>query len=353
MPNRKGQFFYIAAHILFWVFVCGVFCKFSFLRPMALHYYKEVLSALLVAGMVYTDYIILIPKLLLKRKYVQFWLLSILLLIVAVAGEMMLVDYDMHIRAVWIKNLTLYYITVFISLLLRNASFFLFFLVLRLYLANVFVLETVERTYTQGLNKLIVLSPEEKHQLVDFNDIAYFSSDDGRILVTLRNGTHRHRDGSLSELENIIPSDLWFRANRQTLVLRDSIVGYTPTALCVSVNGHNVLIPYYSTKQDKLLEALRTWNPDLFSPKESMEDATLDDDPLITDDCKRILDYLAAHPGASVPQVAKALYFSLRTAHRRMAELRQRGKVDYQEEGNPNSGYIVLPNSSRTGLAEH
>ncbi|MBR0078133.1 MAG: hypothetical protein IJP72_07035, partial [Bacteroidales bacterium] len=104
MPNRKKQILYIIAHVLFWAIVSWRFCVNSFLRSFAYSYWKEIVTVLFIAGMVYLNYFVLIPKLLLKRKRVLFWSCVIILLIGTVAAEMLLVDADMHERMVWLKG---------------------------------------------------------------------------------------------------------------------------------------------------------------------------------------------------------------------------------------------------------
>ena len=132
----------------------------------------------------------------------------------------------------------------------------------------------------------------------------------------------------------MIPSELWVRVNRQTLVMRDCIVRYTPTALYVDVNGVEGYVPYYSTKQHEVLELLKAWNAELYSSDDSRREKLADaDGQPLSDDLKRLLDYLNEHPDASVQQVAKDLYFSTRTAQRRMTELRQLGLLDSSKRG--------------------
>ena len=334
MQTRKRQIIEIILHLLFWIVVCILFCIFSFLRPMALVYWKEIVSVLFIGGMVYLHYFVLIPRLLLREKKVLFWICALLLLVVTVSAEMLLVDSDIHKRAVWIKDFTLYYVYSFFFLFLRDFSFFLCFLLLKLYHAKAILLEKVEKMVMSETYKLIIISPNEKPQLIDFNDIAYFSFENGEIVVTLKNGEKMQRKGSLSELENMIPSELWVRVNRQTLVMRDCIVRYTPTALYVDVNGMEGYVPYYSTKQHEVLELLKAWNAELYSSDDSRREKLADaDGQPLSDDLKRLLDYLNEHPDASVQQVAKALYFSTRTAQRRMTELRQLGLLDSSKRG--------------------
>ena len=334
MPNKKQQILYIIAQVLFWIGVCICFCIFSFLRPMALYDWKEIVSVLFIAGMVYLNYFVLIPEFLLKRKRVFFWGCVIVLLIGIVAAEMLLVDADMRERMVWLQgDYTLYYSTAPFLLFFRDASFFLLVLMLKLYRVKAIVLEKVEKMITSETYKLIIISPNDKPQLLDFDNIAYFLFENGEIVLILKSGEKKQRSGSLSDLEKIIPSELWVRVNRQTLVMRDSIVRYTPTAIYVDINGKEVSIPYYFTKQDEMISLLKAWNPDLYSPDDSREEKPVDEGQPLSDDLKRLLDYLNGHPDASVQQVAKDLYLSTRTAQRRMTELRQLGLLNSSKRG--------------------
>ena len=334
METRKQQTIEIALHMLFWIIVCICFCLTSLLRPMAMVYWKEIVSTLFIGGMVYFNYFVLIPKFLLRGKKVLFWICAILLLIATVSAEMLLVDSDIHKRAVWLHgDLSPYYSTAPFALLFRDFSFFICFLLLKLYHINVIALKKVEKVVTSETYKLIIISPNEKPQLIDFNNIAYFLFENGEIVVILKNGEKKQRSGSLSDIEKMIPSELWVRVNRQTLVMRDSIVRYTPTAICVAINGKEVSIPYYFTKQDEMISLLKAWNSDLYSPDDSREEKPAGEGQPLSDDLKRLLDYLNGHPNASVQQVAKDLYLSTRTAQRRMTELRQLGLLNSSKKG--------------------
>ena len=341
MPNRKQQILYITAHILFWAGVCMCFCIFSNLRPMALHYWKEILSVLFIAGMVYLNYFVLVPMILLKRRRVLYWLCSLGLLMGTVFVELCLLNSDIHIRVVWIDNFTLYYTIICFSIFFRDASFFLLFLMFKLYRVKAIVLENTERTFTNAVNKLTVIAPDHQIQLVDFKDIAYFLYDNDVIVLTLKNGQELQRNGSLSELENLISPDLRIRANRHSLVMLDSVVRYTPSALYVEVGGKEKSIPYYLTKQEDVLESLKKWNCNLYSSEDFGESSIQKEEKPLSEDMRRILDYLVENPGSGVEQVAKCLHFSSRTAYRLMAELRHRQLIDYKEDKTREKGYIV------------
>lgn len=186
-----------------------------------------------------------------------------------------------------------------------------------------FVIETEERAFASAEERLVVISPERKQQLIDFKDIAYFSCDDNGVALTLKSGDKIRRNGTLSELENLIPAGCWLRVNRQTLVMRDSIVRYNAASLCVKVNGQEKIIYYFSSKQEEILTQLKTWNPKLYSSEDFNAMELNDGETAVSEDMKRLQAYLDRNPKATAQQVAEDLHFSLRTAQRRIAELKE------------------------------
>lgn len=188
---------------------------------------------------------------------------------------------------------------------------------------NYFVIENVERAFNYADGKLVVFLSDGKPRLIDFKDIAYFHCENNATVIIMKNGERIQRTGTLAELEDRIPPELRFRVNRQMIVLLDSILCYNDSALCVQVDGKEKVLPYFSTKQGEVLAALKAWNPELYSTEVFKEAHPERGDMQLSDDLKRILDYLNENPGAGVQQVAKDLHFSIRTAHRRMAVLRK------------------------------
>ena len=127
--------------------------------------------------------------------------------------------------------------------------------------------------------------------------------------------------GTLLELESLIPQEYWIRANRQTLVMRDSIVRYNTSALCIHVNGHEHLIHYYSTKQEEVLENLKRWNPALYTSEDFGEEACLHEE------LQQLQKYLEQSPDANIQQISDALHISNRTVQRRLSELRKLNQI--------------------------
>ena len=336
--TRKGKVKHMIVHVLFWVATAVCFCHYSYMRPMSFHYWKEIFSVVLLAGMVYTSYFVLIPKLLLRRRRVLFWLCVLSLIAATVAVELWLVDSDMHARARWIEPdyfYLFYYSTIF-TLLLRDATFFIFFLLLKLYRSHAIVLDNMGKAVSLETGKIIISSPDSKIRLVDFTDIALITSHNGQTIVTLKSGEQLLRDGYLSDVEKLIPQEEWVRPNRYAMVMRSSIVRFTPVALYVRVKEEEMAIPYYSTKRNEIIHALKAWNKDLYAAAEEMDYLMGLDLP---EEAKRVLEYIGNHPGASMQQVADELHYSLRTAQRRIADLRQKGLVDRQSP--KGGGYIV------------
>ena len=309
---------------------------------MSFHNWKEVLSAALVAGMVYTSYFVLIPKLLYRKKRFLFWVSILLLLLGIVVAELLLVNSDMHARARWLTDsqFKAFYYTSFVLLMFRDATFFVIFFLIKLYRTHAIVIENIRQEASKSANMLLVTSSEVGTRMVNFKDIAYFTYQDSETIVILKNGEQLLRDGYLSDVEKLIPQEEWVRPNRQTLVMRESIVRYTSVALYVRVKEEDMAIPYYSTKRNEIIQALKAWNKDLYAAAEEMAmDYLMGLD--LPEEAKRILEYIGNHPGANMQQVADELHYSLRTAQRRIAELRQKGLVERQNPSQKSSGYRV------------
>ena len=217
-------------------------------------------------------------------------------------------------------NLFLPFGAIIATILLFPAFIYAFALINR---NHYFVIDYVERAFDYADDKLVVISPERKQQLIDFKDIACFTCDTDGVVLILKNGETTHRNGTLSELEELIPSELWIRVNRQALVMRDSIVRYNDSALCVRVNGQDKIIHYYSTKTEEVLRQLKAWDPELYSHEDFNEADVENHNAGLSEDLRRLRDYLDKNPGANAQQVADDLHFSLRTAQRRLAELKK------------------------------
>ena len=88
------------------------------------------------------------------------------------------------------------------------------------------------------------------------------------------------------------------------------------------MNGKHKVIHYFATKPEEILGQLKTWNPKLYS-SENFNGMEEEDDVCLTEDLKRLQEYFDKNPKATAQQVANDLHFSIRTAQRRIAELKK------------------------------
>jgi hypothetical protein len=137
MKNKK-KVIDIMLHILFWAFVLYEFLYHSVLRPFCIaHPYKEFLSVLCIAAMVYLNYFILLPLLFRKNKQLLFWCLALLSVLGSAFGEGLLVYPDIESLMLpafsSVEGFREYIQCIFFSIISRNSCFFLFALVLKLY----------------------------------------------------------------------------------------------------------------------------------------------------------------------------------------------------------------------------
>lgn len=192
---------------------------------------------------------------------------------------------------------------------------------------NYFLIENVEKPFAFANDKLVVDLPNKTKQLIDIKYVSYFLCDNSEVVAIMKNGERIQQVGTLLELENWIPQEYWIRANRQTLVMRDSIVSYNSSALCVRVNGQDMIIRYFSTKSNEVFDMLKRWNPNIYIDGDYTAMRIGDGNESLSDDLKRLWDYLEQNPNANMQQVAENLHISIRTAQRRLSELRKLNQI--------------------------
>ncbi|MDL2308675.1 histidine kinase [Bacteroidales bacterium OttesenSCG-928-C03] len=123
-------------HIIFWVVAILFFWNYSYSRPFCRgEEYKEILSVLSMAVMVYLNYFILIPKLFFNRKYWSYILLSLIVVAAFSFIEFFLVK---SCAQCVMENLPNYFIRSYLTGVLLYTTFryfaiFAFFTLLKLY----------------------------------------------------------------------------------------------------------------------------------------------------------------------------------------------------------------------------
>jgi len=271
MTHKTKHILTIILHVLFWLFVAWRYITCSNLRPLALHTWKELLSMAFVMLLVYSNYFILIPKILFRNKTLAYWFIAVVSIVLCAAAEMWLMYDDILVRAHWAgpEILKVYLLDTALLVFLRYASFFAFFFILKNYSAQSKIRRTMESEILRSSCKILLRMYGNKYKLVDIRNIAYFSSAKGSTTAVMTDGTINEQYCNLSDFEANIPTNLCMRVNRNAIVVLENIRRYTDTAVQVRLRDEDRILAYYSTKQDEIMSALKCWNPSLYS------DATL------------------------------------------------------------------------------
>jgi len=91
----KNSLIYLLIHILFCLLFTYWFYNNSMIRPVCINsLYKEIISAGIVLMLVYVNYFILVPKVLMKNLYIMYIFLSLLLIFTCGIIELYMVESD-------------------------------------------------------------------------------------------------------------------------------------------------------------------------------------------------------------------------------------------------------------------
>ncbi len=342
--NKKNHIVAILLHLIFWTIVCLRFCNFSALRPLAFHTWKELLSVGFIMGMVYLNYFISIPHLMSKNRIVLFWICAVASVAACTCAELLLVHSDMLSRMQYVEkiNRTLVWYDMTLQIFLRDASFFLFFFILKLYLTRNIQLRTTGKAITDKTDNVVIFLPKVGAKLISINDISYFSYEDAKTHIYLRNGEKYEQYCNLTDLEDTLPDDSFLRINRQTIIGLVNVLRFTSQAVQMNIQGQVRIMKFYSTKGDEILNRLKRWNPELYLDHPF---GIVTDTPAppvkLTQEQRAVLQYVKDNPGTKTCDVADQFNISDSSAKRRLNELKDLGLVDFYGSRGYGSGYYA------------
>lgn len=344
MIHKTKRILTIALHVLFWAFVAFRFCNFSALRPLALHTWKELIAVGLITVMVYFNYFISIPHLLSKNRAFLFWVCAAASVVVCTGAEMLLVRNDMLSRMQYVEkiNWALVWYDMSVQIFLRDAAFFLFFFLLKMYHTRALQLKSTGRAVMEKTDRVVLFLPKVGAKLVSINDISYFSYEDAKTCIYLRNGEKYEQYCSLNAIEDSLPDDTFLRINRHTIIGLVNVLRFSPREVQLNIQGQICIMEFYSTKGNEVLSRLKRWNPELYidHPFGVLADTA---EPLVelNREQRELLQYVKNNPGAKTGDVADQFHLSESSAKRRLNELKCLDLVAYRGSRGFDSGYYA------------
>lgn len=362
---KKSKIVEIGVHIILWMIIMYFFTHYSYLRPSRLEvFYKEILTVVMIAVMVYLNYLFLIPQFLQKGKLSLYWSLSVCSILLVSLGEFFLfkpIVEKCYSSAIGTKEFDHYLITMFVMLNIRNLSFFMFSFLIRIYqdISKRYLLE--KQIVSQKTQTISVVLSSKEAKLVNISDISYLSHNYNYTTLHLVSGSKLEQYISLKEMEAILPKGTFLRINKNCIVMLSQILDYDRHSVIlkpIDDEGSKVL-PISQKERGNLLLQLGRYiqktiednskNAGVNSKNAGVDNENmskeglcagekffqneekkrnLDDLPL-NDIAKKVLFFIIENPGTKLSAIAKSVQRSERTLERPLKSLTELGLVNF------------------------
>ncbi|RLD90419.1 MAG: hypothetical protein DRJ29_15495 [Bacteroidetes bacterium] len=218
-------------HIVFWIIVYGLLTVIftdRFGGRMEAFYYVSLLLPVIMGTSYFFNYF-LVPRYLFKRRFVQFGLYSIYMLVVSVCLEMiaailallLIVFYGINENAVLFTDVfsmagILYFIVLFTS----------FVLLLKHYFVDQRAIVELEEKQAQLDQGYFTIRSNRQTAKVRFDDLLYIESLGDYIEIHLQDGSEVSSKEKISHMERTLP-DGFMRIHRSFIVNRAKITSFS------------------------------------------------------------------------------------------------------------------------------
>ena len=317
------------------------------IRPGAInHPYKEVVSAVILLLILYTNYFIFLPRIFYRNHHLRYILVSLLLVCLSGLAELWLVESDISlcVKSAFPENLyTKYIYTVLLLIIFRNGGFYLFFTMLGLYRYTKKNAFTEKKAIMQKEGVASFLRCNRANIVLDISKIIYFQQEKNRTIIHTNSGKSYSIYSSLRDIEKYMGVRC-FRISRETLVNYECITSYSHDYLVVknSKSGGTKSLYFFKNNPSSVYTLLQKKLPQLEQKNETIapkNDAfgrviLQKNDEKIKNGRENILilEEIRKKGGIHVHQLAEIFkeQFSLRTLGRRLKELKDSGKIEFR-----------------------
>lgn len=231
---------FIVRFIIHVLFVLGLLLFFrynSILRPAAMNApNKEYVAALILLLMLYTNYLLIIPRFFLKRDFVIFLVLSLTSVFLATFFEMLLVLPNIKNCYSNTNNLQINSLIMLQSFLVggRNMSFFLFFFVIRIFENERENLEKERIALAKNKGFICVPNGKDNMKTISISDISHIQHEKNYTYIHTIDGSRYCKYCSLSNIAELLPETLFLRINRNVIIPLNRIVRYSQDSVTIS-----------------------------------------------------------------------------------------------------------------------
>lgn len=357
----------IFSHILFWAIICYFFYRNAFLRPPSINaMYKEFITVLFIAIVVYINYFFLIPKFYNSFKFKRYLFLTVLIVFAGGIGEFLLLKpniIECYPDSLSSQELRPALLTVTILLIIRDFCFVLFFFIIRLYqdLLKKYMLD--KKTISQKKHFITIMEPNTDPKIVNIKDIVFLSHKRNAIYYYLANGCKTYQYITLQNAIEILPEDSYARINRGDVIMFKHIKCWNEFYIQLNLmqNGKYTKLQITPKYQNSVIKKLQKDIPKAYTQiicdvGENMSKINdLSGEEMLkkvrfslNKTEKKVILFIKKHPGCRVPDIGNAIEKSNRTIERIISELKKNGLIKH--DGTTKSGgyYIIEKQGKRS-----
>lgn len=384
LMKKNSLVIWVIIHVLFAVGIIVVFGRFCYLRPGAYGaFYKEYITGAIAVAMLYLNYLILIPQLFLRRRFLLFWFLAMASVFLSVGAEYLLVK-DNVLSLIrhsindpsQIKDIMLF---DFAFVFLRNLGLFCFFFILKMLEYSRMENKDIQKAISKMEGALLVKDENHNDYFVKLNQIIYVCQDQNYAFI-YTDEQKFHKKCSLSTIEELIDSKAFIRISRNCVINAAKIESYDGRAVTMrhSENGSIcfVVSDYAKEKIQNLAYREKIYRTFLSTEGSPMpqtgsetENGTINSDLALQidhsdnkkedfgtinladleefseifaedEDYKTIILHIAELGPVSAVDLSELLNIPLRTVARKIKLLKEKGVVEFAG-AKKNGGYVL------------
>lgn len=356
------QYLRIGGHVVFWLCTVYMFCHYSYLRPMAHHWQVEALHVFLLALMVYFHYFLLIPYILKRRLHGLYWILTLSIFSLLTIWELSVFSPQLNVIKSQVDPDTYskYLMGLICNVTLRNAGFWAFFFILKIYEELKFLSLKRETLLLKENHSVSFADNSGNTLMLHIEQMSHIQCDRNICVFYMKNGLKFKQYASLSQWEELLVPQWAIRVNRDTLVMFDAIVSFTDDALCVS-SSDQIIAFYKGDRRISVYEELLKRVPERMnmtcgrqenislSLKNDAEKDEFEEENETTCNAELVMDVemkliykkIAEQPYLNAKALSEILDIPLRTVERKLKFLKEHNAIRYDGSAR-RGGYVIL-----------
>ena len=337
---KKHKLIFFIVHLVFWSIASYLFLNNSFLRPYSSILLESVVLFILMCSF-YLSYFVFVPLLLMRRKLLIFFIFNILLVLLSSTIEFLIVKNSiehcyMHNMSIQIYKMALRAIFIFLSV--RDACFILFADVFKLCEMQAIQLQLNQKTTLQTTQHLLINLPDQTTLAQDINHIVCLKYENRKTTIFRTHGEPITTYNSLASIAADLPTNLFIRINRNTVVAYSHIVSYDSCSVTLRINKILERILIMPAKSEEIYAELKQWNAQKYQAADTPSSAVTH---YMEEKRTLICGYIAQHPGCNSQEISQQIHLSERNTQRILQLLKNEGVVDCRKEKDGQKVYTL------------